>query len=124
MKARRPRPGSGGAAGTGTEHSDPILRPSTDLPPDQAAAVTLAPRPTLAAAIKPIPRVPLRDKLLWSLDDLAALLGISRRMLERMLASGRLCQPSLRIGRRILFKPEAIHAWLDQQGGGAHGQAR
>jgi excisionase family DNA binding protein len=102
----------------------PRLVTGTDDTNGAAGAVTVTPRPTLAAAIKTTPRIPLRDKLLWSLDDLAALLGISRRMLERMLASGRLVQPSLRIGRRILFKPEVIYAWLDQQGSGARGQAR
>jgi excisionase family DNA binding protein len=126
MREKRPQPArTGGAESIDQQRPDRTSHLGPDPAPNPVGpAVTVAPRPTLAASIKPIPRVPVRDKLLWSLDDLAALLGLSRRMLERMLSAGRLVGPDIRCGRRCLWRPSTIHAWIEQQGGGAHGQAR
>jgi len=62
--------------------------------------------------------IPLKDRLYWSLDDVAALCGVSRRLLERQLSSGRMPPCDARIGRRILFKPATILRWLDERKGG------
>jgi predicted DNA-binding transcriptional regulator AlpA len=56
---------------------------------------------------------PLRDRLLWSWDDIAALTGLSRRLLEREVSAGRMPPPDVRIGRRACFRPATITAWLD-----------
>lgn len=60
--------------------------------------------------------VPLRDRLLWSLADIAALTGISDRHLQRQLSARKMPQCDLRIGRRVLWRPETIRAWLERGG--------
>jgi hypothetical protein len=54
--------------------------------------------------------VPIKDRLLWDLDAIAALLGVSRRFLERERAAGRMPKPDVRLGRRLLWKPSTIKA--------------
>ncbi|MFI5459776.1 MAG: helix-turn-helix transcriptional regulator [Isosphaerales bacterium] len=61
--------------------------------------------------------VPLRDRLAWDLTDIAALMGVSRRLLERQRSAGKLPPPDVRIGRRCLWRPGTITRWLDEQGG-------
>src|SRR5262249_11541209 len=60
--------------------------------------------------------VPIHDRLTWGLDDLEALTGLSRRTLERERSAGRLPRPDLRVGRRVLWKPATILAWLERGG--------
>jgi hypothetical protein len=71
----------------------------------------------LSAAIKPAPRIELRDKLLWSLADLVLLLGLSRRMLERLLAAGEMPRADFVKCRRKLWTQATIFRWLE--GGGS-----
>jgi predicted DNA-binding transcriptional regulator AlpA len=61
------------------------------------------------------PSVP--DRLAYRLAELAKLLGISRRTLERERSAGRFPPPDLSIGKAPLWKPETIRRWVD--GGGA-----
>jgi hypothetical protein len=61
------------------------------------------------------PAVPIHERLTWGLADLAALTGLSRRTLERERSAGRLPRPDLKVGKRVLWKPETIHFWI---GGG------
>jgi hypothetical protein len=67
--------------------------------------------------------VPIRDKLLWSWDDVSALTTVSRRLLEREVSAGRMPAPDVRIGRRACWRPATILSWLDElarpQGGRA-----
>jgi hypothetical protein len=69
--------------------------------------------PTTTVAHSSSPAVPVRDQLGWSLDNIAVLTTFSRRLLERELAAGRMPRPDIRIGRRCLWKPASILAWLD-----------
>jgi hypothetical protein len=94
MKRERPQPKAGGAART------------IELP--------LNSRPVSPS--EPIPAVPIKDKLTWDLADLAALTGLSRRLLERELAAGRLPRCDLRVGRRCLWRPESIREWIEKGG--------
>jgi hypothetical protein len=57
--------------------------------------------------------VPLHDKLVWSLADIAALIGVSRRLLEKELSAGRMPRCDLRIGRRCLWRPRTIREWIE-----------
>jgi hypothetical protein len=57
--------------------------------------------------------VPVRDKLLWGWDDIAALTGLSRRLLEQQVSARRMPGPDIRVGRRALFRPATIIAWLE-----------
>ena len=56
------------------------------------------------------------DRLAYRLAELARLLGISRRTLERERSAGRFPRPDLTIGKAPLWKPETIRRWID--GGG------
>jgi predicted DNA-binding transcriptional regulator AlpA len=69
----------------------------------------------------PAPPVAIRDKLAWGWDEISALTGVSRRLLERQLSAGKMPHPDVRIGRRVLWRPASIIAWFDsladQKGG-------
>lgn len=49
--------------------------------------------------------------------DLPALLGISRRTLERERSAGRFPRPDKIVGKRPLWRLETVRRWLE--GGGA-----
>jgi predicted DNA-binding transcriptional regulator AlpA len=54
---------------------------------------------------------------LLGIDDLAAVLNCSRRLVERMRSAGRLPRPDLVIGGRTpRWRPQAIRTWIE--GGG------
>ena len=76
--------------------------------------------PPTAATVQPeaASPVPIRDRLLWSWDDVAALTGLSRRFLEREVSAGRMPPPDVRIGRRACFRTATITSWLDSRRGG------
>jgi hypothetical protein len=57
-------------------------------------------------------------KLVWDLEDIRLLTGLSRRLLERELAAGRMPKPDLRVGRRCLWRPRTIRSWLGIEEGG------
>jgi hypothetical protein len=95
VKSKRPRSvGTRGAAGT----AELPLNPTPVVPSD------------------PPFTVPVRDKLTWDLADIAALTGLSRRLLERELSAGRMPRCDLRVGRRCLWRPETIHRWIEEGG--------
>jgi predicted DNA-binding transcriptional regulator AlpA len=84
------------------------------------AASVLPRRVKLADAVLNCnPVVPLRDRLAWSLADVARLLGLSRRHLERLRKDGSMPPPDIQLGRRrvLLWRPATINRWLDSQGG-------
>jgi predicted DNA-binding transcriptional regulator AlpA len=54
------------------------------------------------------------DRMTLRLDELAAALGVSRRVLERERAAGRLPSPDLHIGKMPLWRVASIEAWLAQ----------
>jgi predicted DNA-binding transcriptional regulator AlpA len=58
------------------------------------------------------------ERLTLRFDEVAAALGVSRRLLERELSAGRFPRPDLHIGRVPLWRPETVRRWLDSQGGG------
>jgi predicted DNA-binding transcriptional regulator AlpA len=100
VRHRRPRLGTEGAA---SETAECVSIPQS-IPP------------------APDPPVPIRDKLAWSTEDLCALLGLSRRLICRLVASGEMPKPDLRLCRRALWRPATVTTWLDSQAsrGGSH----
>jgi hypothetical protein len=60
--------------------------------------------------------VPIHEKLVWSADDVSALTGLSRRLLERERSAGRMPSPEIRVGRRVLWRPETIRRWIEEGG--------
>jgi hypothetical protein len=51
-------------------------------------------------------------RLLWRVERVAYALDISRRVLERLRASGEFIEPDLFIGRMPLFSPARVHEWV------------
>jgi predicted DNA-binding transcriptional regulator AlpA len=72
--------------------------------------LSLTAAPETAAVSQP---VRLADRLTWGLDDITALTGLSRRTLERERSAGNFPPPDIRVGRRVLWRPETIHRWID-----------
>jgi hypothetical protein len=70
---------------------------------------------TEPAASSPCGRTTI-DRLTYRIDDLAAALGVSRRVLERERSAGRLLKPDLRIGRIPLWRIDSIREWLARGG--------
>jgi excisionase family DNA binding protein len=63
--------------------------------------------PVPAALQRPVP-VPLNERVAWSISDAARALGVSSRLLTRLIAEGRI--PVSRLGRRVLLDPAAVRA--------------
>jgi predicted DNA-binding transcriptional regulator AlpA len=53
--------------------------------------------------------------LLWKFEDVIRALNVSRRSLERLRSAGRFPAPDLHIGKRPMWKPESVRAWIDEQ---------
>jgi hypothetical protein len=51
---------------------------------------------------------------LLGIDDLAALLRCSRRLIERMRSGGKVPQPDLHVGRMPRWRPETIRQWIGE----------
>lgn len=68
--------------------------------------------------IKPVQEIP---RLLMDAHDTATALSICERKLWELTNKGEI--PCVRIGRRILYDPRALTAWIDGQvqGGGFSG---
>jgi hypothetical protein len=94
--------GTNGAAGPIGPPAEPatLTEPSRDLP---QSAVPRRWREDLAQ---------IKHKLLWDLHDIALLTGLSRRLLERMIASGKFPCADLRCGRRCLYRPRTVRQHL------------
>jgi predicted DNA-binding transcriptional regulator AlpA len=81
-------------------------------------------RPSRSAVARPgtLPEAPLPEaapaveRLALRLDEVAAVLGVSRRAIERERAAGRFPCPDLTIGRMPLWTPATVRRWVE--GGG------
>ena len=62
------------------------------------------------------PVAPRAERLVYRLDELAELLGVSRRTIERERSAGRFPKPDLQIGKAPLWKPTTIQGWIDRGG--------
>ncbi len=85
-------------------HNAPEAAPRADAPKSKANAVDRL----AAAGLDPM----------LCLDDIATLLLVSRRAIERLKAAGKLPKPDLTIGRMPRWKPETIRRWIAQQAKG------
>lgn len=50
---------------------------------------------------------------LMSLDEIAGLLGVSRRTVEGLKSRGSLPPPDLRVGRCLRWRAATVRGWLD-----------
>jgi predicted DNA-binding transcriptional regulator AlpA len=51
-----------------------------------------------------------------SIDDLAAILRCSRRLVERMRSAGKVPKPDIKIGKMPRWKAATIRAWIERGG--------
>jgi hypothetical protein len=77
------------------------------------AAELAAELPALRAAL--LDRQAAPPRLTYRLSEIAAALGVSRRLMEQARAAGRLPRADLHIGRVSLWRTETIRDWLSQQ---------
>lgn len=49
---------------------------------------------------------------LWTVDDVAARLGMNRQWVYAETRAGRI--PVVRLGRSYRYRPEAIEAWIEE----------
>ncbi len=54
--------------------------------------------------------VPLTDRALWSLADASRATSLSVRLIQRLIAEGRI--PATKVGRRVLLDPVAVKSAL------------
>lgn len=60
--------------------------------------------------------LPAGFERMLSIDDLAALLSCSRRLVERMRSAGKVPKPDIKIGKMPRWRVETIRRWIE--GGG------
>lgn len=58
-------------------------------------------------------------RLTYRLEEIPAMLGISRRLLDAERAAGRFPAPDLRMGRVPLWSLATLQAWVERRGGRA-----
>lgn len=59
---------------------------------------------------------PLPIPTLLSLSDVARVLNVNRRAVERLRSAGRLPRPDLTVGRHLRWRPETITNWVKRGG--------
>jgi hypothetical protein len=108
-KHERPRPEARGAVeDQWHDHS------TASAPSDQDPIRPAAGRPQKVAG--PVGRCSLADiarKLAWDWSDLEALLGLSRRLLQREVSAGRMPAHYINILTCLIYRPSTIQGWLD-----------
>ncbi len=91
----------------GSPRHPPDVDPIDHQPEAPARPQGTSPRGrTLPASIEP----------LLHIDDLAALLSCSRRLVERMRSAGKLPKPDIHVGRCPRWKPATIRDWIERSG--------
>lgn len=102
---------------------DGIVPPEAAELPERGAALAdalhelAAILPGLKTALEHAARPPVA-RLAYRIDELAAALGVSRRIIERERAAGRVPGPDLYIGKCPLWRFETVRDWLHTQRGG------
>jgi len=85
----------------------------TPAAPSEGDSLVDCPNPSYAdppGSGRPVPRLALR------LEEAAEAVGLSRRMVERLRASGKFPKPDAVVGRCPLWRVETLDAWIRQGG--------
>ena len=122
MKHERPRPEAGGAVDE-PRQSHPTVPLPAYQETEPAGPVPMHHRlpwdrdvlDTLRRLADALDRQAAPPRLAYRLSEIAAALGVSRRLLEQARAAGRLPKPDLRIGRVSLWTVETVRDWMAQQ---------
>ncbi len=62
------------------------------------------------------PTLPAGFERMFSIDDLAALLSCSRRLVERMRSAGKVPKPDIKVGKMPRWRVETIRRWIERGG--------
>jgi len=65
---------------------------------------------------KPGRTLPASIEPMLHIDDLAALLSCSRRLVERMRSAGKVPKPDIHVGRCPRWRPATVRAWIERGG--------
>jgi predicted DNA-binding transcriptional regulator AlpA len=120
-KHERPQPEAGGAVeGPWYDHPTAPSKPSQGQPtnnqPEAAElAVLIAILDRMVKALDRQAR-PTVDRLAYRLDEVAATLGVSRRVIERERSAGRFPRPDLTVGKMPLWTVETVRAYVKRGG--------
>jgi len=82
------------------------LRLADAIDPPEDPRPEAKPGRTLPASIEPMLHI----------DDLAALLSCSRRLVERMRSAGKVPKPDIHVGRCPRWRPATVRAWIERGG--------
>jgi predicted DNA-binding transcriptional regulator AlpA len=122
VKHERPQLEAGGAVeGPWYDHPTALMRPPQDQPTngqpeagELAALIAILTR--LADALDRQAERPRVAPMALRIEEVADVLGVSRRGIERERAAGRFPKPDAIVGRMPLWKPETIRAFLERGG--------
>ncbi|MGA2701531.1 MAG: helix-turn-helix domain-containing protein [Isosphaeraceae bacterium] len=101
-----PRPTLADSVPIRLKSSSPPRPPEEPPPAARQAGPPARPGRTLPAGIEPM----------LGIDDLAALLSCSRRLVERMRSAGKVPRPDIKIGKMPRWKAATIRAWIERGG--------
>ena len=90
-----------------------ILPPGTTLAEALSELVELL--PGLRDALRRQSGPPV-DRMTLRLDEVAAALGVSRRVVERERSAGRFPRPDLTVGKMPLWRVETVRAYVERGG--------
>ena len=82
-----------------------------------AAAIGMSTTPATEPSVAPGAVAPMEDRLVFTVEEAAELLGISRSFAYEAVQRAEI--PSMRIGKRILVPKVALQRFLEQAGGTA-----
>ena len=94
----------------------PRPRPAPTGPGPVRLADTIPPPENPRPEARPARALPVGIEPMLSLDDVAAWLNCSRRVIERMRSAGKVPKPDIKIGKMPRWRVETIRRWIERGG--------
>jgi predicted DNA-binding transcriptional regulator AlpA len=119
---RKPAVGDPGPVRLATPHPPDVgpIDPPEDPRPEAKRGPTLPAgfgrQPEAPLEARPGRKLPASIEPMLHIDDLAALLSCSRRLVERMRSAGKVPKPDIHVGKCPRWKPATIRAWIERGG--------
>ena len=95
---------------------DSRRKPAVDGPGPVRLANAIDPPEDPRPEPKHGPTLPAGFERMFSIDDLAALLSCSRRLVERMRSAGKVPKPDIKVGKMPRWRVETIRRWIERGG--------
>ena len=92
------------------------IDPPEDPRPEPKRGPTLPAGFDRASEAKPGRTLPAGIEPMLGIDDLAALLSCSRRLVERMRSAGKVPRPDIKVGKMPRWRVETIRRWIERDG--------